>query len=257
MDFSVIITTYNAASTIKLVLESLKLVEDYEFEVIIVDDGSTDNTLDVIEKTETTNLKVIKEGKIGRSNALNIAINVSSGQYLFINDADDVSFPERFSKSIQRLTTGSDLVFGNAIAIEDIYQYKLSEINAFNRQQEKQNSLGYIKVNHLYKTNPLHHSTLAVRKKHLVDIGGYDESLSVCVDLDLYYRALSNGLVLNQIEDIFLARNVGDTRQFSKVNKKNYYKTLLKIRSLYRKRLSPSPALYLYDLKYIMKYYTK
>lgn len=88
---SVIIPMYNAENTIIRCLESIFEIQNIEFEVIVVDDGSLDKGLALCEKQQTVrkNLKIIKQKNSGPSAARNNAIKQSRGKYIMFIDSDD------------------------------------------------------------------------------------------------------------------------------------------------------------------------
>jgi glycosyltransferase involved in cell wall biosynthesis len=95
--FSIIIPTFNPGKNLKDCLNSIKKLKDKtNFEVIIVDDKSTDNTLKVINKfrNDFCNFKLIKNKKnLGPGASRNLAINIAEGKYLVYLDSDDYFFP--------------------------------------------------------------------------------------------------------------------------------------------------------------------
>lgn len=86
---SIIIPSYNSASSIRKTLESVCRQTWKNIEVIIVDDGSSDHTADVAEAYQDDRLKVIRSEHVGACRARNIGINESAGDYLQFLDADD------------------------------------------------------------------------------------------------------------------------------------------------------------------------
>ena len=196
MSFSILITTYNASNTINMVLEQLLNTISISDEIVIVDDGSNDDTILVIKNFKDKRINLILSKHIGRSKALNIAIKNSKGSYLFINDADDISNSLRFIDSLRLLDDGYDAVFGEALLVENIQEKKNEDINhSFTEKNINiSKNIKLLKKNTLFKSNNLHHSSLAIKRDQLLRIGNYDENLKVCIDLDLYFRLLQNKL---------------------------------------------------------------
>lgn len=92
---SVIIPCYNAEKTIQYTLESLQNQTSNEFEVIIVNDGSTDKTLSIIEKFAAKfKVKIINQKNRGVSAARNLGIDLAEGEYITFLDADDMYYPQ-------------------------------------------------------------------------------------------------------------------------------------------------------------------
>ena len=97
---SVITTTYNAENTVEDTILSVLNQKGVELEYVIVDDGSTDKTLDVMKRYSDPRIHIFEAGRVGRGNALNIGIANSTGKYIAILDADDVSHPYRLKTQL-------------------------------------------------------------------------------------------------------------------------------------------------------------
>ena len=88
MKISIILTTYNVANYIEECIDSLLKQTYANFELIIIDDGSTDNTLNIL-KTKYKNLNIVESKHIGAANCRNLGISISKGEYICILDSDD------------------------------------------------------------------------------------------------------------------------------------------------------------------------
>ena len=126
---SVLITVYNQEILVKRALESIPEREDIE--VIVVDDGSTDNTLtSVLEFWQDTSLdmKVVQHQiNKGGTAAFNKCLDMADGEYLYQLDSGDCLYTEEWEKALEYLT-GYDLVYVNA-RINDGTLYKATEEN--------------------------------------------------------------------------------------------------------------------------------
>lgn len=100
MLFSVIIPAYNAANYIKDAIESVVKQPFFDYEIIVVNDGSKDNTLKILNKLarKYVNLRIIAQNNSGASVARNNGINHAKGEYIFFMDADDVLVENSFVK---------------------------------------------------------------------------------------------------------------------------------------------------------------
>lgn len=109
---SVVMPVYNAENTVQRAIKSVIDQTYRNLELIVVDDGSTDNTgklLDIIEKTDSRiNIIHIQNG--GVSNARNIAIDRCSGMYITFIDSDDMMLPSMIEKMVNVMTTDVDMV---------------------------------------------------------------------------------------------------------------------------------------------------
>lgn len=109
---SVIMITYNHEKYIAEAINSILLQTYSDFELIIVDDGSSDNTLKIIQKYDDSRILVVEQENSGPSIALNTGINMSRGQFIALMSGDDVSFPNRLMTQIEQIELQkADMIF--------------------------------------------------------------------------------------------------------------------------------------------------
>jgi glycosyltransferase involved in cell wall biosynthesis len=112
---SIIVPCYNAENTIKATIDSIKTQSYKDFEVILVNDGSTDNTLSIIEQNMVgsgLNFTIITHEDKGVSVARNTGIEASKGKYLMFLDADDIYHPSMVMYLVELIeTTKTDTAF--------------------------------------------------------------------------------------------------------------------------------------------------
>ncbi len=109
--FSIIIPTYNRANLITRTLQSVFEQQFLDFEVIVVDDGSTDNTEEVVACFRSEKLRYFKIPNGERAKARNFGINQAKGQYITFVDADDLLYPNYFQVAYDFLKKNPDSVF--------------------------------------------------------------------------------------------------------------------------------------------------
>ena len=113
---------YNAGAHLRLAVLSIIAQTFKQWELLIIDDGSTDNALESIADIRDRRIRVFRDGKNkGLAIRLNEACAMAIGQYLARMDQDDVSYPERLRLQVEALTVdpGLDLVAGRAIIIDE------------------------------------------------------------------------------------------------------------------------------------------
>ena len=111
IDISIIIPVYNASALIKRCLDSILAQKgDYTFEVLLVDDGSKDNSVEIIESYEDERFKVFKQQNAGPSKARNKGIKEAQGRYFTFIDADDYWEDTFFEKTISFLEAYQECV---------------------------------------------------------------------------------------------------------------------------------------------------
>ncbi len=104
-------TCYNAASTIEESVRSVLAQTFADFELVLVDDLSSDNSIALIEKISDPRIKIKKlVTRHRRTKALNQGLQICSGEYIAVLDADDIAYPTRFAKQISFLEENPKIV---------------------------------------------------------------------------------------------------------------------------------------------------
>ena len=186
---SVIIATYNCAEYISEAIDSVISQTFQDFEIIIVDDGSTDDTRKILDHylNNYDNIKYIYQENQGPGIARNIAIENSKGEYIAFLDADDMWFQDRLEIGVKILDEDSEIGLVHGIDINLLANGKL--IN--NNQKTKRNKLsGYIADDLLLRKIHINGGTVLFRRECVKKVGLIDENLSKIgvEDRDLWYR---------------------------------------------------------------------
>ncbi len=181
---SVIIPTHNRADLVVQAVESV-LNQTYEnIETIVVDDGSTDNTSEVL-KTYEGRIKYIYQERGERSRARNKGFRCSSGHYIAFLDSDDMWLPMKIEKQVQLLDQEPDvgLVY-TAVQFIDAQGNPLKGDICWDTPQR-----------HVFYEDLMTHnvvtgttSSVMIRRICLERVGLFDESMNTCEDLDLFRR---------------------------------------------------------------------
>ncbi len=133
--FTIVIPMYNASQTIVRCIDSI-LCQGYpSYEVICVDDGSTDETIRTIRNKYGTMVRVIHTPHRGVSNARNVGIKEAMGEYVLFCDADDEYLPNAFNILSQNCDT--DIVLFGAKVIDCNEKYHLNDIKIETKRYEK------------------------------------------------------------------------------------------------------------------------
>ena len=133
--FSIVIPMYNASKTIGRCLDSILNQKCESFEVICVDDGSTDATIESIKRNYGSSVRVILSKHKGASNARNIGIREAMGEYILFCDADDEYFPDAFATLSQECN--AEIVFFGAKVIDCNEKYHLNDIEIETKRYAK------------------------------------------------------------------------------------------------------------------------
>lgn len=193
LTFSIIVPVYNSAKTIKPCIESLLLLNYPSYEIIIIDDGSTDNSLKICEKF--SQIKIIRTANRGPSRARNIGIKEAEGDIIAFTDSDCIVHPEWLLELNKGFSKKSVVgVGGNQVSPVD-------ESDFGKCTQETFTILGfatsYMKTPAFMteiKHNPSCNS--AYRKENIKEMGGFNESLWPGEDVDLDLRLIRQGHTL-------------------------------------------------------------
>jgi glycosyltransferase involved in cell wall biosynthesis len=101
---SVVMSVYNGEKYLRQAIESILQQTYTDFEFIIIDDGSTDSSREIIQSYDDKRIRlVINEQNIGLTKSLNKGIRLAKGEFIARMDADDISLPQRFEKQVAYL----------------------------------------------------------------------------------------------------------------------------------------------------------
>lgn len=174
---SVYIPTHNRA---KLAIRAVKSVLNQTYkniEVIVIDDGSLDDTYNLISEINDERLIVLKNEKpMGACFSRNLAINMAKGNYITGLDDDDYFSPDRIEKLYAE--------FDDAYAF--IFDSSIQDNNGVCKKEPTCNRV--ISINDIFKAN-IGNQVFTLRRR-IIDIGGFDESFPSSQDYDLWTRLL-------------------------------------------------------------------
>ena len=179
---SVIIPAYNAENTIKETIESALQQTWKALEIIVINDGSTDSTLDIVNSINSPQLKVLSYANGGVSASRNRGIALAKGEYIAFLDADDLWTPDKLEAQFQALQDHPEAVVAYSwtdyIDEQSQFLYPGSHITV-NGDVYAQLLLRNFLEN---GSNPL------ISKNALTAIGDFDESISHGEDWELFLR---------------------------------------------------------------------
>ena len=185
---SVILPVYNSKNYILKCLESLKNQSNQNFELILVDDGSTDETLKISKKYLKNHFNyrytlIINKKNIGITKSLNKGFKVAKGKYLARADADDVYEPDRFEFQQKFLEKNNNIsLIGSNVKYIDKKENFLSFSNL---------PIDHFNIwSRLFFHNPLIHSTIFFRR-HIFKKVLYNEKFRTTQDYDMYCRIIN------------------------------------------------------------------
>jgi glycosyltransferase involved in cell wall biosynthesis len=179
---TVIIPAYNAAQTIESTIQSVLIQTYSNFEIIVVDDGSTDDTVAIVHKIKDQRLKIHTFSHGGTSYARNIGLVLATGHYISFLDADDIWMRNKLSEQYEVLQVNQ------WAAVAYSWVDVIDELGHFVRKGHRFSKEGEV-LPELILGNWLEcGSNILVRRDALDAIHGFDHSLSASADWDCYLR---------------------------------------------------------------------
>lgn len=183
---SVLMPVKNAASTVGAAIRSTLLALPPDSELLVFDDGSTDESAQVIKRISDSRVSIHADPHHqGVAAGLNLLLEESRGRVIARMDADDITLPHRITQQVRELNRGYDLVFGSVIHFGARRVPRPSSPRRLNP--------GLLKRN-LLISNPVAHSTMLSRAELIRELGGYRGVPAE--DYDLWLRAASAGASL-------------------------------------------------------------
>lgn len=236
---SVIMAVYNAEKYLRCAIVSILNQTFSDFEFIIVNDGSYDFTPNIIRQYDDIRIKCIHQKNMGCAKAREIAIEHAKGEFLAIMDADDISFPDRLSKTVSYLDSHP-----NTVLVGTGYIVRNEEKNTDKIVIPQTDDVVLRRT--LPYHDPFKDPTLLIRKNIFKLAGGY--GVNHGFDYELYSRLAKFGKLAN-IEDILLITRQHD-QQFFRMgySPEEHRKRRLKIRWLTLWRLRPPFLLFVKTL---------
>lgn len=186
-NFSIIIPLFNKENYVTKCIQSVLDQTYLDFEIIIINDGSTDNSLKIVEGFNDNRIKIFTTKNNGVSAARNLGIQKSNSHYLAFLDADDY-WEKSFLESVMRLISiyPDSHVFATALKIETETTTYPANYKSLNIQSGDHDTINYFQssIGH----SVLHCANSVFSKKSIEDIGEFDESLMTNEDTDYWIR---------------------------------------------------------------------
>ena len=191
---SVVLPVYNAERYLDEALRSVLGQTFEDFECLVIDDGSTDSTPELIQSFARGDRRVrpLRLAHSGIVEALNIGLQSARGQLLARMDADDVCRPHRFARQVQWFAEHPECVaIGSWVLLTDPYGSDLNEVQpALTHEQIEAD---------LLKANgwAMFHPTVMMRREPVMTVGGYRREYQWSEDIDLFLRLAEVGKLAN------------------------------------------------------------
>jgi glycosyltransferase involved in cell wall biosynthesis len=224
---SVLMAVFNAATHLQQAVESILCQSETDFELVIVDDGSTDGSEKILEALVDERIRLLRRPHAGLTAALNAGLEVCRGEFIARMDADDIAAPERLEVQREFLLANCDV----DIVCSDIIRVDLNghpigeEICANFDNDALRESLLYRR-----RLKPVIHPTIMMRRAVFERVGGYRDFRSAedhdlwlrCVD-EFRFERLSQKLLRYRVNPGGISRsNVSQQRANAAMSAVNY-----------------------------------
>lgn len=185
---SVIIPAYNAAWCIRRAVDSVLAQEFREFELIVVDDGSNDDTAAILA-TYGDAVRLVSKANGGLSSARNAGLAAAKGRYVAFLDADDWWLPTKLTRQIERMEGRPDLVFcSTSTGVQTPEGQRLPDWRCGDGQDS---TLAQIFATNAYIAGS--GSAVMARREAFTEAGDFDETLPSLEDIDMWMRLAALG----------------------------------------------------------------
>ncbi len=206
-EVSVIIPTYNRGWIIKESIDSVFSQTFNAYELIVVDDGSDDNTSEILD-SYGNKLRIIRQANQGVSAARNRGIIASSGEFIALLDSDDLWLPEKLDRQMSFFRNNPDAVICQT---QEIWMRNGKRVNPC-KHHKKLSGMIFEPSLTLCLVSP----SAVMFKRELMDmVGFFDESFPACEDYDLWLR-VSLAFPVYLIDEALIIKRGGHSDQLSR-----------------------------------------
>jgi len=192
---SVVMSVFNGGELLAAAVESVLAQTFTDFEFIIIDDGSTDRSVEVLHGYNDPRIILVRQENRGIAAALNRGLELASGYYIARQDADDLSFPQRLTTQTNYLDNHPEIaVLGTAALVIDSVGRPFSTFWPFTRHERLVKEL-------LRGICPLMHGSVMMRREAVRNVGGYNPAFGHAQDVELWLR-IAGRYRLGNIRDV-------------------------------------------------------
>jgi len=199
-EVSVIIPAFNAAETVRRAINSILNGMHDDLECLVVDDGSTDHTPDIVDGIEDDRVRLIRVEHQGVAAAMNRGVAESRAPLIARMDADDRSYPHRIESQVDRLKSERLDVVGGLVRIVDAHNRPIESLQRYERWVNSCRTHDEICANRFVESPIVNPTALARREVFELGCraGDFPE------DYDLWLRAVAAGFRFGKVSEVVL-----------------------------------------------------
>ncbi len=245
---SVMICVYNGADVVMQAVDSILAQTFTDFELIVVDDGSTDDTAERVQACPDARLRFFQQAHLGIPQARNHALAQARGAYLAVLDADDVADPNRLEAQAAFLETHPEVVMVGTGYVQADQLLK--------RDKTVTPPLTDAAIRRaMLRGNPFCHSTVMMRRSAIDKVGFYSEAFPFVQDYELWSRLAQAGKLAN-LPELLVTRHY-HSRSVSNNFRNEFYRFALFARANHYaiQRLGAPKTAYFYTVRAIVLFF--
>jgi glycosyltransferase involved in cell wall biosynthesis len=196
---SVLMGVHNGAPWVREAVQSVLAQTLADLELVVVDDGSTDATPALLDTLADSRLRVTRQPRAGLTRALNRALGLARAGLVARLDADDLALPERLARQVSFLDAHPEVgLLGTGAREVDVGGREIA------RRAPPTDDAAIRRA--LIRRNPFIHSSIVMRRALAERLGGYDPTLPVAQDYDLWMRLAAITRMANLAEPLVIRR---------------------------------------------------
>lgn len=199
---TVLMTVYNGGKYLKSSVQSVLNQTFRDFEFLIVNDCSTDDSVKIIESFNDKRIVVHNNGKnLGQTKSLNIGIRLAKGKYIARMDSDDMAYPQWLEMLLGYAESHQEHVAVSAAAAV------MDESGSIRKVLRTPTTFEEV-IFHIFFGNAINHVGAIFNREVILGIGGYNDEFKITQDYELWSLLIRNNYKLINVEDILVAVRV-------------------------------------------------
>ncbi len=190
---SVALAVYNAAKYLPAAIDSILSQTFPDFELIVINDGSTDKSLKILQRyaVQDPRIRLFSRENRGIARTRNEMTQLAQGEFITVMDADDLMLPDRLANQVAFLQKHPHVV-----CVGGAHEFIDEAGRVLFRKEDPEND-AEIQQLALKGHTPINHPSAMIRRAALIQVGGYPEYMSTVGDLDLFLRLGEVGQLAN------------------------------------------------------------